>query len=169
MTSSGGASPLRCPARPGVDSLKAYAANPSVLAQPLNAQDAIFATVDQCVTPEGYASIAAPGLVAAGASETSADCYFRTIRDDLGSAGLYAYFVGIDGASPDTTTSSATSGTDEAGTDPAAESATSVSSREAERVISRTYRTCGIDRARLATTTTTEAPTTTEAATTSSP
>ncbi len=35
--------------------------------------------------------------------------------------------------------------------------------------MTRTYRTCGINRERLAATTTTEAPTTSEAATTSNP
>jgi hypothetical protein len=155
----------------GLDALRAYAANPSVLAQPQQVQDAIFATVDQCVTPDAYASIAAPGLVAAGASEKSATCYFSTIRDELGSAGLYRYFVELDGETPDTTTPAAPDGTDVTGTDvtgteepgtDAAETATSVGRREAERVVSRTYRTCGIDRDRLATTTT-EAATTTEA------
>jgi hypothetical protein len=141
-----------------------------VLGQPQKIQDAIFATVDQCVTPDGYASIAAPGLVAAGASEKEATCYFSTIRDELGSAGLYQYFVGSDGETPDTTIpAGGPAGSDEPGTDAEGETATSISRREAERVISRSYRTCGIDRERLATTTT-EAATTTDAdATTSNP
>jgi hypothetical protein len=160
------------------DVLDAYAADPVVLTQPSGVQDVIFATVDDCVTPDGYAAIAAPGLVAAGAKETSAECYFRTIREELGSEGLYTYFIAIDGETPDTTTpGSAPTGTDVETTDPGVtdaagdtsgattgettgETATSVSQREAERVITRTYRTCGIDRTQL-TTTTTEAPTTT--------
>jgi hypothetical protein len=155
------------PAAAGDAAMEAYAANPVVLAQPQQVQDAIFAAVDGCVTSDGYAEIAAPGLVAAGASERSAECYFRTIWEELGSAALYAYFLAIDGETPDTTTPvSGPSGSDEPGTD-VAETDTTFRHREAERVITRTYRTCGIDRDRLVTTTT-EAATTTAADSTTS-
>jgi hypothetical protein len=156
----------------GLDALRAYAANPSLLAQPPKVQEAIFAAVDQCLTAESYASIAAPGLQAAGASEKSATCYFRTIRDELGTAGLYRYFVEVDGEAPDTTTPvSASPGTDATPRAPAtdepgtggAPTATTISQRQAERVLSRTYRTCGIDRSRLATTTTADATDTSSA------
>lgn len=84
--------------------LRAIGLDGAVLDQPLSVQGAIYGAFDGCVTPEDFARLGAPFLVAAGATEEDATCVMRTLREELGFAGLFVYGQSLIGeAEPDAT------------------------------------------------------------------
>jgi hypothetical protein len=65
--------------------------------QPIPVQTQIFGVFDRCVTPDHYAELLGPILAIAGADPDGGTCFFKTLRETLGFAGMYRVAAGESG------------------------------------------------------------------------
>jgi hypothetical protein len=60
-------------------------------------QTEVFGSFDDCVDGDALALAGSPVLIAAGASDAQATCFFRLIRNELGMGGFYRYSAAREG------------------------------------------------------------------------